>query len=553
MAASPKDTQITELKDTITQLRKTIEILNKNIEDGRNRELVMQEQIDYLMKKLFGRSSEKHVVNEDQISLFDEAEMEADISKEELEEVVTEVKSHTRKKKTTKEDKFANLEVKEVILDVPENRRVCGQCGGKLVYLGKEFVREEIEFIPATMKRIKYYTVTYRCVPCCEGRTDAQKGYLIRSKAPKGLMVHSPASPSSVAWVMYQKYVNAIPLYRQEQDWKIQHNVELKRATLANWIIYCATHYLKPLYNYFRGELLKHKYLMADETPIQVLKVPNKNEEEVAEGKKTINKKAYMWLFRSGEFDDQKIILYFYADTRAKYVAESFLNDFNGHLITDGYKGYNNLSDIIHYLCWAHIRRDFTDSIPKKREDDMTIPAVQAVSYIDKLFSFERKSKELGHSPEQRKNYRLKYEKPVIQAFWDWLDKQQTIKNSKFDKAVTYAKNNKHLLEIYLEDGNCSLSNNLSENAIRPFTVGRKNWLFSDTPNGAEASSICYTMVEMAKAHDLNPFKYLKYILTNRLPENPQSSDCEKLTPWNPDVQEVCKKSKKIEKTAILS
>lgn len=555
MAASPKDMQILELKDSITRLNKTIDglnetisVLNKNLEEARNKEAVMQEQIDYLTKKLFGRSSEKHVVNEDQLRLFDEAEIEADISIEglnEIEETVTEVKAHTRKCKKTNDDKFAGLEIEEVFLEIPESMLKCKQCGGKLVYVGKEFVREELIFIPAKLRRIHYYTATYKCIPCCEGKTDANRGYLIKRIAPKPLMQHSPASASMVSWVMHQKYANALPLYRLEKDLKLQFNVEISRATLANWIIYCAKNYLKPLYDYFYEILIKRKYLMADETPVQVLKSPNKNEEEVKEGKKTINRKAYMWLLRTGEFDELKIILFFYADSRAKTVAESLLNDFKGYLITDGYKGYNNLADIIHCVCWAHVRRDFTDAIPKNQEKDMSLPSVQAVAYINKLFDYERKSKELHHNAEQRKEYRLKNEKPVIDAFWRWIEKQTPIKKSKLDKAISYATNHKQLLENYLEDGNCSLSNNLSENAIRPFTVGRKNWLFSDTPKGAEASAICYTMVEMAKANDLNPMKYLNYILSNRLPDNPEQSDFEKLVPWNPDVQEECSSTPK--------
>ena len=523
--------QIKELKDTISQLNETIKLLNQSLKDSQEREAVMQEQIDYLTKKLFGRSSEKRSAQiEGQLNLFDEAENEADPSVPEPDEEI-EVKAHSRKAKAKNKDKYANLPVREEILELPESRLVCPQCGAKLEAIGKELVREEITYIPAKMEIVRYYTTTYRCKPCCEGRTGFDKGVVIKTVAPPPLIPHSPASPAAVAWTMYQKYANALPLYRQEKDWLTMHGVTITRATLANWIIYCAEHYLKPLYEYFRRELIKRKFLMADETRIQVLKEPERDPETV----------SFMWLFRNGEDGGPDIIIYKYTQTRAKYNAEDFLDGFEGYLETDGYQGYNNLPGVIRCCCWSHVRRDFCDAIPKGKESDLTNPAVQAVGYCDKLFSYERIAKEKGLDHNKLKAFRLKHEKPVIDAFWKWIDVQHPIKNSRLDKAINYALNRKQYLENYLEDGRCSLSNNLSENAIRPFTVGRKNWLFADTTKGAEASAICYTMVEMAKAHRLNPFVYLNFVLTNRLDENPSDNDLALLAPWSDLVQEHCK------------
>ena len=182
-----------------------------------------------------------------------------------------------------------------------------------------------------------------------------------------------------------------------------------------------------------------------------------------------------------------------------------------------------NQSKIIHLLkdgkrccCYAHIRRYLLEAIPKGHEKDYTDPAVQGVLYCDKLFEYERRYREKGFSPEQRKKRRLKDEKPVIEAFLSWLDAQTPVKGSRLDKAVIYIRNRKDSLMTYLEDGRCSLSNNLSENAIRPITVGRKNWLFCDSVDGANASAICFTMIEMAKAYDLNVYKYLNFLLEKR-------------------------------------
>lgn len=246
--------------------------------------------------------------------------------------------------------------------------------------------------------------------------------------------------------------------------------VPLSRATLANWIIYCAENYLRHVYDYFHRQLRMCKYLMADETRVQVLNEPGRNPET----------DSWMWLFRSGEDGLPPILLYHYTETRAKFHAASFLQGFSGYLETDGYQGYNNLPDIKRCSCWVHVRRYFTDAIPKGKEYDYSLPA------------------------EQRKQFRLEKEKPILDAFWNWLEQQHPNKGTRLAKVVNYAQNRKDTLMTYLEDGHCSLSNNLSENAIRPFTIGRKNWLFSASPKGATASAIVYTMVEMAKANCQN-------------------------------------------------
>ena len=181
------------------------------------------------------------------------------------------------------------------------------------------------------------------------------------------------------------------------------------------------------------------------------------------------------------------------------------------------------------------------DAVPKGKQDDLSVPAVQAVQYCDKLFMHERYCKEHGYTFEQRKEYRCKRSRPVIDSFFDWLEKQHPVVNTRFDQAVKYAQNRKLYLYTYLEDGRCSLSNNLSENAIRPFTVGRKNWLFCATPEGAHASAVAYTMVEMAKAHDLNIFKYLTCILEHRPDKNMNDEQLASLAPWDQDVIDTCK------------
>ncbi len=272
---------------------------------------------------------------------------------------------------------------------------------------------------------------------------------------------------------------------------------------------------------------------MADETRVQVLKEPERAAET----------NSFMWLFRTGEDGEPTIILYHYTQTRKRENALNFLNGFSGYLETDAYQGYNNLPDVKRCYCWSHVRRAFIDAVPKGKEYDYSNPAVQGVQFCSKLFEYEQIARERHFSFEHRKEYRIKKELPVIEAFWDWIDQLHPRKGSRLEKAVNYALNQKDGLMTYLEDGRCSLSNNLSENGIRPFAVGRKNWLFADTPEGAEASSICYTMVEMAKAHGLKIYNYLEYVLQQRPNEGSDDGFLEKISPWSPSIPEEIKES----------
>lgn len=395
--------------------------------------------------------------------------------------------------------------------------------------IGKEFVRREFRFTPAKGEVVNIYRETAKCPKRSTASAMERNIQFVKANVPEALIPHSYASASAVAWVMYQKYANSMPLYRQEQDWK-QMGVILSRATLANWIICCSQNYFSPLYDYFHRELLKRQFLMADETRVQVLKGPGRKAET----------DSYMWLFRTGEDGLPPILLYKYTETRAKFNAEEFLRGFKGYLETDGYQGYNNLPDIKRCCCWAHLRRYFVNAVPKGKELDYSNPAAQAVQCCNRLFEYERQSQQKGHTYEQRKEYRLQKEKPALDAFWTWLSQQDPKKGTRFEKAVNYAQNHKELSMTYLEDGRCSFSNNLSENSIRPFTLGRKNWLFSDTPKGSEASATVYTMVEMAKAHIPNIYKYLNYLLQNLPCTKMTDTALAKLAPWDPNVIANC-------------
>lgn len=254
-------------------------------------------------------------------------------------------------------------------------------------------------------------------------------------------MLYGMASAGTVAWVMYQKFCNSLPYYRQEKDWK-QYGAAITRATMANWVIRNSEAYFRPMYEFFHRKLLKRGFAMADETPLQVLDEPGR----------CAQTKSYMWLFRSGEDGEPPIILYKYAETRAGDNAVEFLDGFKGYLMCDGYSGYNKVPNAKRTACWAHVRRYLTDAIPKGRQLDYAQPAVQGVFYINQLFHLEDVIKAKNTSFDAIKKARLKKEQPIVEGFLSWVDQQTPVRGSRMDKAVTYIQNRRSDLTTYLED-----------------------------------------------------------------------------------------------------
>lgn len=253
--------------------------------------------------------------------------------------------------------------------------------------------------------------------------------------------------------------------------------------------------------------------------------------------------KSYVWLVRTGDNGGIPIILYNYTPTRAGSHAAAFLAgaDPGYYLMVDGYKGYNKVPEAQRCCCWAHIRRYWLRAIPKGHEKDYTHPAVQGFLYCNKLFEYERSYREKGLSLKQIYNRRLKDQKPVIEAFLSWLDQLHPESGDRLIKAINYSNGCRPFMMNYLKDGACSLSNNLSENSIRPLVVGRKNWLFCDTPAGADASMKIYSMIETAKANELDPLKYLSFLLEHRPGAEMSDEELEQFAPWSKLAQETCK------------
>ncbi|MCR5451624.1 MAG: IS66 family transposase [Lachnospiraceae bacterium] len=539
--ADLKDIQILELKDTISQLNNTIrnqndliESLKQMLEDRNNKDdekdrmiANLQAQLDFLKQKLFGSTSEVHKGQvEGQLSIFDNQE---DDEKPAIpvEPEYIEVKSYTKKRKSkaTYDEIFENLPTRKVYVDtLTDDQKVCGICGTQMVPIGHELIRTEIIYHQPKLERVQYMATTYECPKC----KDTEEPQFIKDEGLPALIAGSYASAELVAYVIYAKYVLGLPLYRLEQDFE-HLGAKISRTTMANWIIRCSQDYFMPLNDYLHRCLLKRRYLMADETPIQVLKEPNRRPQS----------KSYVWLMRTGEDGEVPIIIYNYTPTRAGYNAAKFLKDAQPgfYLMVDGYQGYNKVASANRCCCYTHIRRYFVRAITKGHEKDFMDPGVQGVMYCDKLFEYERSYREKGLSFKQIYNRRLKDEKPVIEAFLAWVDHlKPNASNESLKKAIKYVKNCAPYMMNYLKDGHCSLSNNLSENSIRPLVIGRKNFLFSDTQDGANASMMAYSIIETAKANGLDPLKYIQYLLNKRPSSNMVDEELERLMPWCDEV-----------------
>lgn len=454
----------------------------------------LMEQMRIAKRQEYGASSEH--CDYGQMNLFNEAEALADENAAEpaLEE---NVKGYTRKQRERTMDTLPdNLPVETVEHTLPPEDQNCPKCGNALHVMGQD-IREEIKIVPAKVVLVRHIRYTYACRDCA--KNDVQVP-IIKAPITNPVIKGSFASPEAVAHIAAQKYVMGIPLYRQEQEWK-RAGVTLSRQTMSNWLVKTSTDWLEPVWKALRQLLLERGILHADESFLQVLR----------ENGKAATSDSRMWLYRTSGDAEMAIVLFEYQPDRTAKRAETFLEGFKGYLHTDGYGGYHGLpEDIVVVGCWAHARRYFEKALkilPKQKQAGSG--ALHGVQVCDTLFSIERTLKNLA--PEERFKKRNKQAKPILDDFYDWLS-QQEVGKSAFGKAVKYALGQWKYLERYLLDGRLEISNNRAENSIRPFTVGRKNWLFANTPKGAKSSAILYSIVETAKENGLDPYRYLVYL-----------------------------------------
>ncbi|OQB53509.1 MAG: Transposase IS66 family protein [Firmicutes bacterium ADurb.Bin146] len=521
-SANEKEQRIKELESENKILLEKIKHLEHNVE-------ALTQAILHATKQRFGASSEKTPQTEEQCSIFGEgAEDNAAL----IDVPVITIKEHKRpvRKKGDREKLTAELprETIECVLNSEEAK--CEICGSDMKIIGKKKVRSEMEYIPAKLVMKDYVQYIYKCIDC--GENDEHPYDVIRSApVPAPVLTHSIASPSIVAWIMYQKYMMSVPLYRQERDFR-RMGAPLKRDTMANWVIRSADYWLKPLYERMHAQLLKCQIIMSDETTWQV------NHEE---GKKA-SSKSYIWIHRSGSCEGPPIILYEYTRTRSGEHAKEFLSGFQGFHVSDAYDGYEKVEGITRCLCYSHLRRYYIDAIPLdsgKKEIPGSGGSIGR-AYCDKLFRLERKWKEL--TPEERKKNRLIYSVPVLEAFFAWAESTFT-GQANLSKALKYTLNHKKYFSNFLLDGRIPLSNNLSELAVKPVAITRKNSLFSDSVEGAIASAVIFSIIGTATANNLDAFKYLEYIF-RQLPNLSFAGDdtiLDEYLPWSEKVQQECR------------
>ena len=465
----------------------------------------LKEQFRLAQHRQFGPSSE-HTPTEQQALVFNEAEAEA--SPTAPEPTIETITYHRRKTKGQREMQLRHLPVDKIEHHLPEAERICAGCGGPLHELtDMEEIRQELKFVPAQVTVVKHFRHKYSCRHCEQHEAHTP---IITASMPTPAFPNSLASPSAVAFIMSQKFVEGLPLYRQEQS-LARLGVTLSRQTMANWML-AGADWLEPLYDRMHEILLTRDILYADETTLQVIREPGR----------AATTESYLWLYRTGR-DGPPIVLYDYQPTRARMHPRTFLQGFQGYLHVDGYQAYEKLPGITLVGCWAHARRGFTDALkalPATVRDATTKPtaAEEGLAFCNKLFAIERALHDV--TPEERKDGRLQQSRPVLNAFRAWLERQSlaALPKSALGQAIGYCLHQWPKLIVFLQDGRLELDNNRSERSIKPLVIGRKNWLFAFTPAGAHASAIIYSLVESAKENGLHPYAYLTYLF-EQLPQ----------------------------------
>ena len=481
----------------------------------------LMEQVRLARKKAYGTSSEKiNTEFAEQLDfLFDESEVHADakLPEPEIEQVV----AHSRQKrsKNAKDRLPEDVPVTVVEHGLSEEQRICSLCGEVMQQIGKEVCRTLV-IVPAQVSIREDVYYTYACANC--QKTGIQTP-ILKTPKDKSVISGSFASAEAIAHLMTQKYVMGSPLYRQANEFK-RAGVQLTRQTMSNWLLKASGLWLDPIYEELHNELKRREVLHADETPLQVLHEP---------GRKPTSK-SYMWLYRTSGDTNKPIVLYDYQMTRATSHPREFLDGFKGYLHTDGYQVYDRLSTEITVVgCMAHCRRKFEDAVKDlPKSERLSSPSVKGLWYCKRLFAIEDALADC--TPEERYKQRQEQAKPILDAFLAWVNSVPALPKSSLGKAIIYTKNQwPHLLH-YLDDGRLELSNNRAERSIKPFVMGRKNFLFANTPLGAKGSATMYSMIETAKENGLDPYRYLVYLF--RTAPNctwPETGIPTQLLPWN--------------------
>jgi len=490
----------------------------------------LEEQLRLFKNELFGRSSEKrHAPHPDQVPLFSGDDNPATDSTQASDETVV-IAAHSRKKPGRKALP-KDLPRIDIIHDLSEEQKQC-VCGARLSRIGEE-VCEKLDYIPAQLRVERHIRYKYACKNC-EGVEDDGPSVRI-APAPVQLIPKSNATAGLLAHIAVCKFADGLPLYRQQKIFE-RLGIDMSRAVMAKWMVQAARR-CAALIDLLQAEIRSGPLINIDESPLQVL-----NEA----GRKNTSK-FYMWVYRGGQ-PDRPALLYQYHRSRSGRQALEFLDDYHGYIQSDDFSGYDHLDqkpDIVHLGCWAHARRKFVKvvEVRKKHRSKRVNPkslADEALDYIGKLYQIEKEAQQRQLAAAQIRQLRQEKSKPLLDEFKDWLDAKQPLTPPKglLGQAISYTQANWNKLIIYLVDGCLRPDNNLVENAIRPFVLGRKNWLFAGSPDGAKASATFFSLIETAKANGLEPYAYLRHIF-KRLPLAQTEQDLKELLPQNTDPESI--------------
>lgn len=484
----------------------------------------LNERIRLLLARRFGASSER--VADDQLGLFNEAEaVAAEADDEDGDADTVAVPAH-RRRRGKRAPLPAYLPRVDIVHELPEDQRLCPHDGAVLERFAEE-VAEQLDIVPAKVQVLRHRRAKYRCGGC--------GAHVVTAPMPAQPLPKSQASPGLLAYVATSKYVDAMPLYRQSKRFE-RIDVALPRHTLARWMLECAR-LSQPLINLYRDALLALPYLHADETTVQVLKEPGR----------TAQSKSYLWCQVSG-LPERPIVLFDYDPSRSSEVPKRLLGEFAGYLHTDGYEGYNAVvreNGITQLYCFAHARRYFADGLKALGLNPGRLPAkppdkarrlLKGLEFIRTLYTIERRLR--GTPPDERHAVRQRESLAVLERLRAWVENTlpRVAPKTPLGAALGYLDDHWDGLTRFLDDGRLELDNNRAENAIRPFVVGRRNWLFCDTPAGANASAHLYSLAETAKANGLDPYAYLRHVFT-ALPTATTVEDVEALLAWNLDPE----------------
>ena len=508
-------------KQSLASLPDDPEKLKSIIMELSSRVAALEEYVLLGRAKKYGTSSEKSA---DQHEMFNEAELsvvaEDVLTEQEAErEAQSNITADKPKKKAGRKSLPDSLPRVRVEHTTPDADNIC-DCGCQRIEIGEE-TSEQLDIIPTKVQVIVNVRKKYACQQCEAG--------VITTPLPPQPIPKSNASPGLLAHVATAKYQDGLPLHRQEAVLN-RSGVEIPRNTLASWMIKSGE-LIQSLINLLEDKLLAYPVMHCDETTLQVLKEPDKQ----------ASQKSYMWV-RVGGPPTQPIRLFHYADSRRGEVASALLADYKGYLQTDDYAGYNTVcaeNSITQLGCWAHARRKFIDAQKaNSSKAKKTGKADVAINLIGKLYAIEKQIKTL--SPEEKYSVRQSEAMPILAAIRQWLDKtlHSTLPKGLLGKALSYLEKNWTKLTIYTEDGRLCIDNNPAENAIRPFVIGRKNWLFSASVRGAKSSANLYGLIETAKANGLEPYAYFRHVF-KELPKATSVEDVEALLPWNVCTQTI--------------